>query len=424
MRDVDLRELRRRIPIAGNRALAEIVDGLETAENLTAARVEHGFFSRVILGWNRKDRQRALESQAALALTQRRMVAWAQETARHLAFTDLTVGLLAMEVEQLQDSVLELREANRQAFREIRELAAVLAEFIDAVDRRFAEIDERLDGHERILDTHARALLELDRRVLATELWQSAWADGDLAVRRWRHQGAYAGLPWPCQVLLLARECATGRQGLHEFVTGDEGWRERLADDVLADPRAAAAAQAYWPARPAADPGPGTGPAVPAAPSYREVAESVRRARGPRPAPGGRTPADDPLPVPHRRQVRSLLERIIADMPDADERRMVAEVAGIGLSARLRPPHRPIGYAVARALDLSTRPPARRPEDPARVAVEDARRDCGHVPAVTQEEFVRGVVHEQADAARQARAALRTETEKRRGTGEGGGPDA
>ncbi|MCY0947076.1 hypothetical protein [Streptomyces antarcticus] len=364
MQDVDLRELRGRIPLAGDRALAEIVNGLNTAENMTATRAEHGFFSRVILGWNRQDRKRAIESDSALALAQRRMIAWAQETAQHLAFTDLTVGLLAMEVDNIQHDVVHLRNLNHQALDEIRELAGVLTEFIDAVDRRLAHIGERIDTHERMLDAHSRALLDLDRRVLATELWQSAWSDGDMILRRWRHRGAYVGLPWLCQVLLVARECAGGRTGQHEFVTGDRSWRERLADDILSDSRS----------------------------------ELVRAQFGPQGAQG-------------RKSVRVLIERIIEELPDPDEREMVAEVLGIGLSPRLRPPHRPIGYALARGLELSALGAACS-EDPARVAVEDARRDYGNLQQVTYEEYVRGVIHEQADAALQARGALRKEREE------------
>ncbi|MGW3283135.1 hypothetical protein ACWDR3_00655 [Streptomyces sp. NPDC001002] len=367
MDEVDLRQLRRRIPQAGDRALAEIVNGLATVEDMTAARARHGFFGRVLLGWNRKDRRRALEVDAAMARTQRHMVTWAKETARHLAFTDLTVGLLAMEVEKLQYDVARVGELTYQALDEIRELAGVLTEFIDVVSRRLDEIDARLDDHERILDAHTRALLETDRRLLAVELWQSAWAESDTVVRRWRHQGAYAGLPWLCQVLLLARECAAGRPGLHEFVTGDRSWRGRLADDILSDPRS----------------------------------ESGRESFGPGRAGG----------APGRRSVRALVDRIIAELPDADERQMVAEVLGIGLSPRLRPPHRPVGYAVARGLELSARQPLTS-EDPAREAAADARRDYGHLELLTYEEFVHTAIREQADAAHQARTDLHHEQEK------------
>ena len=244
MTEPDLRALARRIPLVGDRALAEIVNGLATVDAMNQSRTGEGFFRRLLTGGS-TDRRRGIEASTAIATVQRHLVSWVREVSDHLAYTDLTVGLLATEVEELQHDVAHAKAMSGQALAEIRELAGLLAEFINATDHRFAEIDRRLDSHEQVIDAHAKAILLLDRRVLATELWQSAWAETDLTVRSWRHEGIYSGLPWLCQVLLLARQTAAGGPGLHDFAVGDRGWRNRLADDILSDPRTASAQRQF-----------------------------------------------------------------------------------------------------------------------------------------------------------------------------------
>ena len=353
---LDLRALARQIPAVGDRALAEIVNGLSSVESLTEARQSHGFLRR-LLGGGRLDRRRELESTATLVRVQRQMVARVREVSDHLAFTDLNVGLLALEVEHLQSDVLRIDALSRQALAEVREVAALLAEYIDVTERRLTLIEERLDDHEARLDAQARALVLLERRVVVTELWQRAWAEQDHALRRWRHDGAYGQLPWLCQVILLARQAAAGTPGLHEFVAADRGWRDRLADELLHDDRFSAEREVF-------------------------------RTRG-------------------TRTVRALVDDAIGQLPASDSRRLVAELLGIGLPQGLRPPHRPMAYAVAHGLELAARDPQAQTSELARAAVARARREYGHLPDyVTAEEFVRRAVDEQADAAHQARAIL------------------
>lgn len=384
MQPLEVWRLAPRFPLIGDRALAEVVNALNTMDDMVAAGEKEGFLRRCVSRFTGVHRRRGLERDRASATVQRSMVAWTRELSEHLRFTDINVGLLAMEIEELQHEVAHAEWLAHEAMAEVRELAGIMAEFIDAVDLRFAQIDrkiaeidrrlafheqvlgehgELLVAHTEVLDAHARALLDLDRRALELDLWRTAWAGADMAVRRWRNQDAYSGLPWAAQVTLLAREVAMAEAGLHEFITGERSWRERLADDILSDPRAAVA----------------------------------RRDLG---WDGTRT-------------MRRIVERATEELRDPDERRLVAELLGVGLPANLRPPHRPMGFALARALELSARDPGTRPEDPSRTAVDEARRDYGHLSDVTFGQFVRRTIDEQAEAARQARADLREERLRR-----------
>jgi hypothetical protein len=354
---IDLRTLAERIPLAADRALVEIVNNTETATHLSDHRAGEGFFRR---RWSRltgADRKREIVAAQASARAQSLTVDLVRDLGEHLSFTNLNVALVATRLDELAQQTADSGLLARQGLGEVSELASVVASFMDVTSRRLDAVEHRLDRHAVLLDSHASAMLELERRLVHTELWQASRDSMDDLMRRWQSHSVYRSLPSVCQVLLLARQLAAGKPGEHESATGDRAWRARLADEALVD---------------------------------REF-EHVR----------------ERLDWRERLPMTTLLSRVLAELPSAEDRLMVAELLGAGLAEELRPPHGPIGLMVARTLERA----ARRPDDPEdrviRQAREDVDRECRSWPGpMTPQEFVRWAVDEQAETARAARGRL------------------
>ncbi|MGW4204363.1 hypothetical protein [Streptomyces sp. NPDC004726] len=354
---MDLRILAEQIPLAGDRALAEIVNSTQTAAHLSGFRAREGFFHR---RWSRltgADRKREVQSAQALAHAQRLTVDLVRDLGEHLSFTSLNVALVATRLDELAQETEDSGLLARQSLAEVSELASVVTSFMDITTRRLSAVEQRLDEHSALLDAHGTALLELERRLVHTELWQVSRDTADILLRRWRTQGIYRTLPWPCQIMLLARQLASGKAGEHESAVGDRGWRERLAEEALAD-------------------------------------DGLARLR-------------EELGWRERLPLSTLLEHVLNELPSEEDRLMVAELLGSGLPPALRPPHRPLGHAVARTLERSVLQPSESRDVVIRQARQDTVRECQSQPgAMTVQEFVRWAVDEQADAARAVRSRL------------------
>ncbi|WP_031512010.1 hypothetical protein [Streptomyces sp. NRRL F-5123] len=354
---MDLRVLAERIPLVADRALVEIVNSTETAGHLADHRAGEGFFRRLWSKGTGADRKREVQGTQALARAQRLTVDLVRDLGEHLSFTNLNVALVSTRLDELARETEDSGLLARQSLGEVSELASVVASFMDITSRRLDAVEQRLDTHAALLDVHAAALLELERRQVHGELWQNSRDTVDALMRKWRTYGAYRSLPWPVQALLLARQLAAGKPGEHEAATGDREWRERLTDELLADP------------------------------GYGELREAL----------GWR----------ERLPLAALLSHVLAGLPGADDRLMVAELLGAGLPPGLRPPHGPLALVTARTLELAVLRPQEQQAHLIHQARQDTFAECLTRPgAMTAQEFVRWAVEEQADAARAARGRV------------------
>jgi hypothetical protein len=340
-----LERIARDVPLASERALVELVSDLDVVAARNAARGRESFFGRLTGALTGRDRRTQVELTTALLGRQRSSEAWLRELARQGAVTDLALLHLAQHLRQVQQRVAYVERVAAQALTEVRELAGIVTELAREIDARLAEHDQRLDDHED-------RIAVLERSLHRTQLWQAAWAGFDRSVRRWETGGAYRSLPAIYQVALLAYEVAAGRCGLHEFVTGEVSWRDRLVARVLADP-----------------------------------------------ATGTAHPGDLSLDA--------LLDQAWRTVAERDRRTMIAELMGAGVPASLRITPGPLCSALASTMEYAARPAETRPPDPAAAAVEAALRHRGYLPTTyTAGALVRRLVTEQADAVQAALHAL------------------
>jgi hypothetical protein len=304
----DVAALARQIPTVEDRTLLELVNGLTVAQAITADRRELGPAARIVSQILGKDRSGELLTLQALIDGQRALVRWATEICDRGAITNLTVARVA---DHLRLSVRTAESA--------RAMATELGEMLGARLRTLEESRTRAD-----------ALSAADHALNAS---LTAWDAGR----------TYAALPWPYQALLLARELAAGPCGRLEPLTGDDRYRLRIADGIVARLRADVGERGFAIAE-----------------VFDESWQVLR----------------------------------------AEQRWLVAEVLDVGLDGSLALPGCPLASVAATTMELAALPGDVRPLSPARSAMSLGRRRQGRIDgSATLPRFVERVVDEQLDAA-------------------------
>lgn len=304
----DIAVLARQIPAIEDRVLFEVVRGLTVAQAVTADRRELGPTARIVAQILGGDRRGELLTLQALIDGQRALVSWVTEICDRGAITNLTIARIADHLR------LALRTAESA-----RDTAARLGDVLDA----------RLQSVEAS-QVKADALSAAEHALNAS---LTAWDAGR----------TYAKVPWPYQVILLAREIAGGPCGQLEPFTGDGRYRVRAADAIAARLRGTAGEGGF---------------------AVTEV-------------------LDNSWP-----ELRT------------EQRWLVAEVLDIGLDGSLSLPGCPLASVAATAMELAALPDDVRPASPGRSAMALGRRRQGRIDgSYTLPRFVENAVNEQMESA-------------------------
>jgi hypothetical protein len=304
----DVTVLAGQIPAIEDRALLELVNGLTVARAITAERRDLGPSARILARILGTDRRGQLLTLQALIDGQQALTQWATDLSNRGAITNLTVARVADHL--------------RRTLRTAQEARIMAIELGDALGTRLWALENA--------QVQANALSEAEHAFNAR---MDAWAAGRV----------YASLPWPYQVILLARELAAGPCGQLEPLTGDRRYRTRIADGITARLRGAVAETGF------------------------AIAEVL----------------DDSWP----------------DLHD-EQRWLVAEVLDVGLDGSLTLPGCPLASVAATTMELAALPSDTRPLSPARSAIALGRRRQGRIDgSSTLARFVERAVNEQLDAA-------------------------
>ncbi|GAA1776661.1 hypothetical protein [Luedemannella helvata] len=348
----DLEEIARNIPLVTDRLMIQLGNDIRGVNIKAVKEEKKGFFSRLWDTIKGSPDQRHID--ATLAKNQRRIVKWATEMTEHQRVTNLALTEFAHALGEVRDMAWAAQRTADLARSEVRELAEIVGRAIDTINTRLDEHQWRLDDHDRqlashrnVLEDHEARLQDLDRRQLRVELWQAGWQEFDDAVRRWEDHGAYRSLPWIVQIVLLAREIASGDAGLHAYVTSDNSYQLRLEQRILAS-----STTPQWIGR-----------------------KSLER----------------------------ILNEAVEALPTDDHRQLVAELLGAGVPADDAIPETPLAGALRRAMELRQLPAANRPESVGVVALSNSPYIQG---GLTVRDAVRYAVEEQVTAVRQRRETL------------------
>ena len=209
-----IEELQRRVPVVGDKALINLVNGIQVSKDLIRYRQNRGWFGQLIDTLDGSDRQRQFLLDGNLIAGQEALYQWVLELS-----DSLRISQVALEV--TQQSLLEARDAIRwQKQSEHNHKLALLA-----LSKQFELLAQQIGTRLNHLEARVR---KLEVRVAANE-------DLDRIVTAWAAEQTYNHLPWAMQVALLVREVFSSSIATYEWETGDKTrFRPLLVNKILA----------------------------------------------------------------------------------------------------------------------------------------------------------------------------------------------
>jgi hypothetical protein len=202
----ELKKLQRRFPVVGDKALIDLINGIQVSQDIVRYRKNQGFFGRLFDTFNGKNRQRQILLEENLLAGQQALTNWVCE------LTDsLRISQVALQI--TQQSLLEARNAIRSQQQEFINFKQQLNQLVQYVDARFNQLEKQIH--------------QLEVRLSANE-------DLDRIVTAWEAGRTYTQLPWVVQVVLLTREVFSSAVVTYELETSDtQNYREWLADKII-----------------------------------------------------------------------------------------------------------------------------------------------------------------------------------------------
>lgn len=209
----NLKELERRVPIASDKALIDLVNGIQINRDLIHYQKTRGFFGNLFESLTGKNIKRQILLGGNLIEGQQSLCDWVVEI-----IDSLRISQVALTV--TQNSLLEARSAIRRqtdALSLQQQDIFILSDKLDAltnqIDVRLNSIEERLN----LLELNVEAQKSFERIVTA-----------------WEAQLTYVDLPWIIQVFMLVREVFSSAVAVYELQTNDRfAYRNQLINRIL-----------------------------------------------------------------------------------------------------------------------------------------------------------------------------------------------
>ncbi len=195
-----LQKLQKRVPVVGDKALIDLVNGIQVSDEAVRYRRQQSFFGRLMedtLG--KGDRQLALLIQGNLIDGQLILRQLVLELYKSLEISQIGLRITQMCLVVTQQSLLETREAIRSNKQSLDQLMELINN-INNISGTFEEIIYELE--------------RLNLRITAAE-------DFDRIVTAWAAKRTYRDLPWAVQITLLVREVFNSSVSAYELQSGD-----------------------------------------------------------------------------------------------------------------------------------------------------------------------------------------------------------
>lgn len=209
-----LEELQRRVPVVGDKALIDLVNGIQISKDFIRYRKNRGFFGQVIDTLLGSDRQRQLLLDGNLLAGQEALYQWVLELSDSLRITQV-----ALEV--TQQSLVEARDAIRCHCQRLQRQEEALQQLPHHLNQLAQQVGARLN--------------EIEARIHQLEVRVAANEDVDRIITAWAAEQTYTQMPWAVQIALLAREVFSSSVAMYELETGDKDrFRQLLVNKILA----------------------------------------------------------------------------------------------------------------------------------------------------------------------------------------------
>jgi len=204
-----LKSLQRRVPIVGDKALIDLVNGIQINTESVRYRKSRGFFGCLMDQFSGSDRQRELIVEGNLISGQAALHQWTLELSNSLEISRVGLEITQKSLQTTQKSLLEARNAIRNQKQKLDELG----QLVQSLNQSFEASIRRL------------------------EVRMSAQEDFERIVKAWVAERTYSNLPWAVQIALLTREVFSSSISMYELQSGDIHYRQRLIDELNAEIR-------------------------------------------------------------------------------------------------------------------------------------------------------------------------------------------
>jgi YjcZ-like protein len=207
-------DLQQRIPVVGDKALVDLINGIDVSRDILRYRKGRSFLGKLIdqLGGKDEKLQSLLNDNSVVgqvALTQ-----WILELC-----DSIRISQVALQV--TQNSLLEARNAIRRQHDKSQLQEHRLQSVEQKIELLSVQVYERID--------------EIEARLGKVELRVSANEDLERILAAWSAEQTYSKLPWVIQILLLVREVFSSAVITYELQSGDtEKFRELLTNRIVA----------------------------------------------------------------------------------------------------------------------------------------------------------------------------------------------
>lgn len=220
----------RRFPVARGRLAQELLGAalaqIDQTGRLVEERAGRSVIRRLAAAARHRNRAEEIKIQRDLLRNQQALTVQAEALLRHAMAVDADIALVAGFLRRAQHVAAHAEDS---ALRAQAGLAG-LADAVAGLSAYVIDMETRLDGR---IDALQRQIDRLDQRVEQLEADSAAPHALKAAVKGWQAGRTYPGLPWACQMMLLAQEVFNGPCGMYELLTGDtRRYRDELAAAV------------------------------------------------------------------------------------------------------------------------------------------------------------------------------------------------
>jgi len=212
--NISIAQLEKRIPPVSDKALVDLVNGIQVSQNILTYRKNRGFLGQLFDRLAQSDRQRQLLIDGNLIAGQQTLHNWVLELTDSLRISQLGLRIT-------QKSLLETRNAVRVNKFQLRQNKQDLADLDRQLDRLAQSVNYKLKTVEAKIH-------QLETKVSANE-------DLDRIISAWEANQTYVDLSWLIQIIFLIQEIFSSSVITYELETQDlNKYRSLVVNKILA----------------------------------------------------------------------------------------------------------------------------------------------------------------------------------------------
>lgn len=210
-----LEALQQRVPVVGDKALVDLVNGINVSGEILRYRRGRSFLRHLSDKLGGQDEKLQILLDSNFIVGQEALSQWVLELCDSLRISQVAL-------QATQDSLLEVRSAIRRQHQRLENQDVKLLVLSQQLGHLSEQVCHRLDEHEK--------------RIQRLELRVAARDDLEQILAAWISGQTYTHLPWAVQIVLLSRQVFSSAVVTYELQTNDtEQFRQFLINRIVAE---------------------------------------------------------------------------------------------------------------------------------------------------------------------------------------------